>query len=197
MGLAFVYEEGQTPLNEDESEGLLAKTITTQHQLNEVEQLNIEEAIEWTLRKKFALRDILNESFSNDLHKKMFGSVWKWAGDYRKTNKNIGVDKYQIATSLRNLRDDCKFWIDNKTFSEDEIAIRFKHRIVSIHCYSNGNGRHSRLIADIIASHVFRKPVFTWGSASLRSSEARTIYIKALKKADQGDISDLIDFARS
>ncbi len=198
MGLGLKYEQGQTPLDESETEGLLLKTITTQGELNEAEQLNIEEAVEWTLRRKFGLDDILSETFCNELHRKMYNGVWRWSGVFRKTNKNIGVDYYNIPLELRALIDDCKFWIAHKTYSADEIAVRFKHRIVSIHCYSNGNGRHSRLMADVIVSHIFGSPVFTWGAANLvKAGKARERYLKALKLADKGDISGLLEFARA
>jgi Fic-DOC domain mobile mystery protein B len=198
MGLDLQYEEGQTPLDENESEGLLLKTITTQGELNEAEQLNIGEAVEWTLRRKFSVDDIVSERFCNELHRKMYSTVWRWAGTFRRTNKNIGVDKYQIPVDLRNLLDDCRYWIDNKTYAEDEIAVRFKHRIVSIHCYVNGNGRHSRLMADVIVSQIFGRPVFTWGAANLaKLGQPRQIYLKALKLADRGDVSELVTFARS
>ena len=197
MGLAINHEDGQTPLDENESVGLLLNTITTQGELNEAEQLNIEEAVEWTLRKKFEVDYILSETFCNELHRKMYRGVWQWAGTFRKTNKNIGVDKYQIQAAFRTLIDDCKVWIDHQTYPADEIAVRFKHRIVSIHCYSNGNGRHSRLMADVIVSHIFGRPVFTWGAANLvKAGEARETYIKALKAADKGDLTGLVGFAR-
>ena len=198
MGLEFNYEAGQTPLDEDEKEGLLIKSITTHGQLNEAEQLNIEEAITWTFRKKFSQSDIISEEFVRQLHKKMYSDVWRWAGEFRKTNKNIGVDKFHIGMDLRILLDDVRYWIENKIYNEEEIAVRFKHRIVSIHCFPNGNGRHSRLIADVIISKIFGKPVFTWGRANLVSTgEARQTYLKALKLADKGAIGDLLAFARS
>lgn len=128
----------------------------------------------------------------------MFGEVWQWAGSFRNSNKNIGVDKYQIAPDLRMLLDDCRYWIGNNTFAEDEIAVRFKHRIVSIHCYANGNGRHSRLIADVIIEKIFGKPVFTWGRQNLiHSSTYRATYLSALRAADKGNIEPLVRFARS
>jgi Fic-DOC domain mobile mystery protein B len=197
MGLDLTYEPGQTPLDEDEKEGLLIPSITTRGQLNEAEQLNIEEAITWTLRKKFKPLEILSEEFIRELHKQMYGDVWRWAGDFRKTNKNIGVDKFQIGIELKKLLDDAKYWLENKTYSEDEFAVRFKHRIVSIHCFPNGNGRHSRLIADVIVSQVFGRKVFTWGRTNLVDvSNARKTYLQALKKADSGDLASLIEFAR-
>ncbi len=201
MGLAEIkYEDGQTPLEPDERDGLTISTVSTRAELDEVEQRNIEEAIRWTLerRKRFTPNEILTEQFVIELHKRMYGEVWEWAGSFRKTNKNIGVDKFQISIELRTLLEDCSFWITNKTFSEEEIAIRFKHRIVVIHCFPNGNGRHSRLMADIIIEKVFRKPVFTWGSQSLiRKNSLRSAYLEALREADNGNMKQLIEFARS
>src|SRR5687767_8030753 len=133
MGLDLQYDKGQTPLTEEEMEGLLIKTITTQGELNEQEQLNIEEAVEWTLRRRFNVKDILSEEFVRELHKRMYREVWRWAGQFRKSDKNIGIEWYQIPTSLKNLVDDAAVWVDNATYPPDEVAIRFKHRIVSIH----------------------------------------------------------------
>ena len=198
MGLDMEYIEGQTPLDEDEKEGLLIKSITTRGELDEFEQYNIEKAIQWTLGKKWNSGYILTEEFVKGLHRKMFNEVWSWAGKFRKTNKNIGVDKHQIGISLKQLIDDSKYWIEKKSYSDDEIAIQFKHRIVKIHCFANGNGRHSRLIADIIVSHIFGKQIFTWSSANLnRKGEVRSKYLEAIKAADNGDIKPLVLFARS
>jgi len=197
MGLNLEYIEGQSPLDEDEKEGLLIKTISTRGELDEFEQANIQEAIEWSIKTKIRKDQILTEDFILLLHKRMFGAVWDWAGSRRKTNKNIGVDKTQIAVELRKLIDDCKFWIDNKTFDAEEIAIRFSHRLVKIHVFPNGNGRHSRLVADILISKVFNKPVFTWGRSDLsRKSPIRKEYLTAIYKADYGDYESLIEFAR-
>ena len=128
----------------------------------------------------------------------MYGEVWAWAGNFRKTDKNIGVDKWQIPVALKSLLDDALFWVQHNSFPPDEIAIHFKHRIVSIHCFPNGNGRHSRLMGDIIISKIFKQPEFTWGAASLlKESEERSLYLKALRAADAGDCSLLITFAKS
>ncbi|MGH2564811.1 MAG: mobile mystery protein B, partial [Ginsengibacter sp.] len=148
MGLDLDYIDGQTPLDEDEKEGLLIKTIATRGELDEFEQQNIEQAVLWTLSRSFKADAVFTEDFLRALHKRMYSNVWAWAGEFRKTNKNIGVDKWQIPTDLRNLLDDTKFWYANNTYSPDELTIRFKHRLVSIHCFPNGNGRHSRLMAD-------------------------------------------------
>ncbi len=198
MGLDLVYGKGQTPLSEEEKEGLLLKHISTQGQLNEAEQLNIEEAVQWTLQKKFNSTAILSETFIRGLHKRMYRDVWRWAGEFRLTDKNIGGDWKQVAILLRGLADDCQYWIDHNHFSADEIAVRFKHRIVSIHCFPNGNGRHSRLMADVIVSHLFGKPVFSWGAKSYKDpKQAREDYIAALKKADKDEMAALLQFARS
>lgn len=198
MGLDLTYSDGQTPLDEEEKEGLIIPTISTRGELNEFEQLNIEEAIQWSLRGSFTLSRLLSETFVKSLHKRMYGKVWKWAGVYRQSNKNIGVDKWQIATALKTLLDDTHFWIDQETYAPDEIAIRFKHRLVSIHCFPNGNGRHSRLMADMLIKSIFKLPVFTWGSADLvEQPDPRKAYLKSLKAADQGNVEPLIRFARS
>ena len=197
MGLDFKYIDGQTPLSEEEKEGLLIKTITTRGELDELEQLNIEKTIEWTLINKFAKEKILSEEFIKSVHMKMFGDVWKWAGAFRRSEKNIGVDWIKIGVELRILLDDTKYWIENNTYSPDEIAIRFKHRLVNIHCFPNGNGRHSRIMADIIIESVFGKEVFTWNNSNfVKPDNARKEYIDSIRKADNGTIDPLLEFAR-
>lgn len=198
MGLNLEYINGQTPLDEDEKDGLLIPTIATRTELDEFEQQNIEDAILWLLSTSLKKEAILTEKFVRNLHKRMYGNVWEWAGNFRKTNKNIGVDKWQIPTDLKVLLDDTLYWIINSSFTPDEIAIRFKHRIVSIHCFPNGNGRHSRLMADVIINKIFKLEVFSWGSVSLISaSNSRYSYLKALKEADNGNFEPLLLFARS
>jgi len=197
MGLDFKYIYGQTPLSEEEKEELLIKSVTTRGELDELEQLNIEKAVEWTLENKFSKEKILSEEFIKLLHKKMLGEVWEWAGKFRKSEKNIGVDWIRIEVELRMLLDDTKYWIENKTYSPDEIAIRFKHRLVNIHCFPNGNGRHSRLMADIIIESVFGMEAFTWNNSSLvKPDKLRIEYIDSIRQADNGSIEPLLEFAR-
>ncbi len=197
MGLDLDYTDGQTPLDEDEKDDLLISTITTRGELNEFEQLGVEKAIEWTMKRKLGLPKILTEDFVKELHRRMFEDIWKWAGQFRTSNKNLGVDKNEIRTEVRKLLDDCQYWIDHNVFAGDEIAVRFSHRMVSIHPFSNGNGRHSRLIADILVSHGFGRPFFSWGSINLTAQgTARSAYLKALRAADDNDYQSLIDFAR-
>lgn len=198
MGLELHYKAGQTPLNEEEKEGLKIKSITTQGELDEFEQLNIEKAVEWTIHTNLKQDRILTEKFVKDLHKKMYGDVWKWAGEFRKSDKNIGIKWIQINVELKNLIDDTKYWIANNTFSPEEISIRFKHRIVAIHCFPNGNGRHSRMMADIIIECIFGKELFSWhNSRMVNADETRKKYIEALRNADNGNINPLIEFAKS
>jgi len=197
MGLIFEYIYGQTPLSEEEKEGLLIKSITTRGELDELEQLNIEKAVEWTLENKFSKEKILSEEFIKLVHKKMLGDVWEWAGKFRRSEKNIGVDWIRIGVELRMLLDDTKYWIENNTYSSDEIAIRFKHRLVNIHCFPNGNGRHARLMADIIIESVFGMKVFSWNNSNLvKPDNVRKEYIDSIKQADNGSIKPLLKFAR-
>lgn len=198
MGLDLDFTNGQTPLDEDEKEGLLIPGIATRGELDEFEQQNIEQAISWSLTRSFKPDTVFTELFVKSLHKRMYGHVWKWAGEFRKTNKNIGVDKWQIPIVLKTLLDDVQFWHANNTYSPDETTIRFKHRLVNIHCFANGNGRHSRLMADIIIEKIYKLPVYTWGSASLiKKGDSRSTYLNAVKAADKGDVQPLIIFARS
>src|SRR6478735_5790326 len=190
MGLKLEYIPGQTPLDENEIEGLLISTIATYEELNEFEQQNIEQAILWTLTRTFKQPKILTEEFIKEVHKRMYSEVWKWAGEFRKTNKNIGIEPFKIGPELKYLLDDVNYWINNKTYTPDEIALRFKHRLVSIHCFPNGNGRHSRLMADILIEKAFKLPVFSWGASILSmQNNSRTEYLKAVKAADKGDIN--------
>lgn len=197
MGIDLKYVPGQTPLDENQILGLKIKTISNQQQLNEFEQANINEALKWLSNKK-KLPEILSESFILQLHQKMFGKVWRWAGTFRRTETNIGVDWIRIPLELRVLTDDCQYWMENSVFSAEEIAIRFKHRLVSIHCFTIGNGRHSRLMADIIAIYCLGLPVFTWGHSNLTTdTNQRKSYLNALKLADKGEYLELIKFAKS
>jgi Fic-DOC domain mobile mystery protein B len=198
MGLDLDYIDGQTPLDEDEKEGLLIPTIATRGELDEFEQQNIEQAVQWSLGRSLKAENVFTEEFIRALHKRMYGNVWAWAGEFRKTNKNIGVDKWEIPTALRQLLDDVKYWYENKTYNPDELTIRFKHRLVSIHCFANGNGRHSRLMADIVIEKIFKEPVYSWGAGDLvKKGDPRTTYLSAIKAADNGDIQPLIKFARA
>lgn len=198
MGLTIEYIEGQTPLDDDEKEGLRIPSITTREELDEFEQLNIEKAIQWTFGKKISVEQLFSEKFIKELHKRMYGEVWKWAGTFRTSEKNLGIKNYLIAIELKQLLDDAIFWKENNTYSPAELAIRFKHRLVSIHCFANGNGRHSRLMADLIMEKIYDSTFFSWGSSNLvKATETRSNYIQAVRKADNNDIEPLISFAKS
>ncbi|MFA5834875.1 MAG: mobile mystery protein B [Bacteroidota bacterium] len=198
MGLNLTYDPGQTPLTPEELDELKIKSIATRGELDELEQQNIEKAFEWLMGRSLSVDKILSEEFIFDLHKRMLGDVWSWAGIQRKSNKNIGVDWTQIRTELRALIVDTKYWIEHHVFSEDEIAIRFKYRLVSIHCFPNGNGRHSRLMADIIIEKIYGGELFTWGSGNLiQKGQTRSNYLTALKTGDVNSIDELLKFARS
>ena len=186
--------DGSTPLTEEEFEQLIPSYITLRYELNEAEQANILEAVEWAFLRK---RDVLSERFLDNLHKRMLGRVWRWAGKHRQLNKNIGVDAYRIPAELRQLLEDCRYWIDNATYEPDEIAVRFHHRLVWIHPYPNGNGRHARLATDLLLVGLGRKP-FSWGRVNLvDASKTRTEYIAALRAADNHHIKLLLEFVRT
>lgn len=144
-------DDANTPLTAEEREQLIPAYITLRHELNEAEQINIGQALRWTTARK---RDVLDQKFLRQLHKRMFGDVWRWAGQYRTSARNIGVDPYRITTDVHQAIGDACYWITHKTYPPDEIAVRFSHRLVAIHPFPNGNGRFSRLIGDLLAQQL-------------------------------------------
>jgi Fic-DOC domain mobile mystery protein B len=195
--MEFHYARGATPLDPNEAAGLVPTHITTQADLNAWEQVNIVQGDRWAARQK--KRELLDEGFIRELHRQMFDKTWQWAGTFRHSNKYIGVDWTQVAVKLRHLLDNTKYQIDNHVFGADEMAVRFHHQLVWIHAFPNGNGRHARLMADLLATRLGR-PRLTWGGgeATITSVEVlRDRYLSALRAADQGQFGDLIAFARS
>ena len=192
----FEYPDGATPIDPDEMEGLKLGHITTRGELNRFEQDNINDALQWLESGRKG--DILTEKFAKALHQKMFGKVWKWAGTFRRSGKNIGVDWHKIPVELHTLLADVRYWIENKTYSEDETAARFHHRLVWIHMFPNGNGRHARLMTDVLLTEVLGQEPFTWNVERINvEDQVRELYIKALQLADNSDYSALLDFVRA
>jgi Fic-DOC domain mobile mystery protein B len=178
----------------DKRADLIPSHITLRRELNALEQGNILTASVWALQRR---HDPVREPFTRKLHRRMFRKVWRWAGKYRTTNTNLGVDWTLIQPRLYEVLDTTRFWIENKTFPPDEIAIRFHHALVSVHPFSDGNGRWSRLMADVLAARLER-PRFTWGGGDLGDAgQMRQKYIDALKVADNQDLAQLLAFARS
>jgi Fic-DOC domain mobile mystery protein B len=190
----FEGPDEATPLTPEERRELIPAHIAYRTELNEAEQENIARAQDWALGRK---RDLLTEKFIIDLHRRMLGDVWKWAGKLLKSERNLGIPFFEIPVALRQLLDDTKAWIEYKAYPPDEIAVRFHHRLVQIHPFTNGNGRHSRLMADLLVMK-FGGERFSWGSANLQDAgSVRQRYIAALKAADNYDIGPLLAFARS
>jgi Fic-DOC domain mobile mystery protein B len=194
--VADLFEEPDdaTPFTPEEKRGLIPAYVTFRRELNQAEQENIARGQDWALSRR---RDVLTEKFLKDLHGRMFGDVWRWAGEFRTSARNLGTASYEIPMAVRGLLEDTRAWLDHQSYSPDEIAVRFHHRLVQIHPFPNGNGRHSRLMADLLVMHLGRER-FTWGSANLQNAGGvRTRYIEALKTADNHDIAPLLAFVRS
>lgn len=184
------YPPGSTPLDPDELGGLIPKYISTQGELNILEQANILSGKNWALKYK---KEILDESFVRRLHKKMYEDVWKWAGTYRQSEKTIGIDSSQISTQLYNLIKNTQTWIQLNSYSWTEILARFHHRLVFIHPFSNGNGRYARMHTEFLALR-YDQEIPTWGEKKFQGnlyedSDIRNEYIAALKQADQKKLS--------
>ena len=192
----YAADDAATPLTEEEKADLLPSYISFRHELNAAEQANILKAQLWAQQSRQA-RSILSEATLRELHKRMFSDVWRWAGVFRKTARNIGVDAWKIPTELRVLIEDTCFWIEQQTYELDEIATRFHHRLVLIHPFPNGNGRHARLATDLLLLSQGAEP-FTWGQAQLDAiGQTRQDYVSALRQADRGDYQALQTFVRS
>ena len=188
------YPKGATPLDPDEMEGLKFPHIQTQGELDELEQQNIQEGYNWLTRQR-KYKDLLSEDFLKALHDKLLGSVWSWAGHFRQSEKNIGIDPLYIPVELRTLLEDAKFWVEHGTYGREEFAARFHHRLVKIHSFPNGNGRHARIMTDVILEKTLGVAAINWGSGSLnKDGEHREIYISALRAADNNDYQPLIEF---
>ncbi len=193
-GLFDQPDDAATPLAPEEMGDLIPSHIAFRRELNEAEQENIARGHGWALSRS---RDPLTEKFIRDLHRRMLGDVWRWAGKFRTTERNIGINYWEIPVALRQLLDDAKAWIAYNTYPADEIAVRFHHRLVQIHPFPNGNGRHSRLMADLLAMKLGRERL-SWGRESLcDAGSLRRRYIEALRAADNHDIDPLLKFART
>lgn len=195
MAIELELKPGQTPLDPDEVAGLKPRHIATQGELDEWEAQNILKASRWIARQKKL--DVLNDHFCRELHVKMFDDTWKWAGTFRKSDKNIGCDWTQIAVSLRQLLDNMAYWLEHNVFPPEEVAVRFHHRLVWLHAFPNGNGRHARLMTDCLLRQCGLAP-FSWGRGNLViANEVRQRYIQALRAADTNDYALLLAFVRS
>lgn len=192
--MIFVEPEGATPLDPDERQGLKFPHITTRGELDELEQANIEQGLAWIARRRTG--EIFDHVFIRKLHARLFGDVWNWAGEFRLTEKNIGIDPFMISVQLQALLDDTRYWAENNVFSPLESAARFHHRMVQIHPFPNGNGRHARIATDILLEEIYRHPPIEWASGfDLQSdNERRNAYIAALRAADAGDHDLLFAF---
>ena len=195
MGLFEEPDSAATPLTAEETKGLIPSHIALRRELNAAEQANILRGQEWALRDRRP--DILTEAFITELHRRMFGEVWRWAGTFRMTERNIGIDAWKIPVELRILLDDARLWVAKTVFPPDEIAVRLHHRLVAIHPFPNGNGRHARLVADLLVLKLGR-PRFPWGRGVLTTpGDLRRRYIDALRQADVHEIGPLLAFARA
>lgn len=186
--------DGHTELDEDERHDLIPTYIATRRELFDAEQRNITKAL---LRARPTVERLLDDKYLRELHRSMFGDVWSWAGRYRTRETNIGVEPALISTAVRTLVDDTRAWIDQKTYPIDELGARFHHRLVAVHPFVNGNGRHGRIAADLLLAALGQEP-FSWGSGlAVDTDRLRRAYREALVAADHDDLHLLLAFVRS
>jgi len=190
----FAADGDATPLTPEERNGLIPTHVTLRRELDELEQQNILDADRWAFGRK---HNVLDEPFLLGLHRRMFGRVWKWAGKYRTSERNLGIEVYRIQPEIRQIINDARYWTDHESYLPDELAVRFHHRLVYVHPFPNGNGRWSRLAADILIVQLGGVR-FTWGQTNLREAgDLRRAYIDALHAADNHDLEPLVAFAKS
>ncbi len=197
MALSDSQPSGATALDPDEIADLIPKHIATHDELNEWEQSNIIQGQEWALRSRFSkFPKILTDDYVRQLHKRMFDQTWRWAGEYRRTGKNIGINWEQIPVQTRNTLEDAQLWVRESIYEPVELCVRVHHRLVEIHPFPNGNGRNARLIADLILLKHFKLNRLPWGGRELGLPGGnRNQYLAALRLADQGDFASLVKFA--
>jgi Fic-DOC domain mobile mystery protein B len=189
--VTFEFPPASTPIDTDAATGLIP-SLTTQRELNEFEAMNILDAVKWAHRTRPSSTNLLNASAILAIHKKMFGKTWKWAGTLRQRETSIGVDPRRIQSDLKILLDDMTYWLKHGTYSIEECAIRFHHRLVKIHVFPNGNGRHARLLCDLSLKANNRKPIVWPADLQGQNSTERTRYLAALKAADNDDYTPLL-----
>jgi Fic-DOC domain mobile mystery protein B len=191
----FGEPEHATPLDPSEREGLRLTWVTTRADLNIAEQDNIDRGAAWAFRARQP--ELMSVDFVLQLHKRMFGDVWSWAGQYRRTERNIGIAPHLIGAQTSQLMSDAAYWLEQGTYAPTELAVRVHHGLVLIHPFANGNGRHARMMADLVLRRL-GQPALSWGGGSLSNiSELRRAYVDALRSADRGDFDALIAFSRA
>lgn len=191
----FQEPEDATPLEPEEREGLRLTWVTTRTDLNIAEQDNIDKGAAWAFRARKP--ELMTVDFVLQLHKRMLGDVWSWAGQYRRTERNIGIAPHMIGVQTSQLMGDAAYWVENATYEPTELAVRLHHRLVYIHPFPNGNGRHARMMADLVLRRL-GAPSLSWGGGSLADlNELRRAYVDALRLADREDYDALIAFSRS
>lgn len=193
----FQEPDDATPLDPGQRDGLLQTWVTDRNDLNEAEQENIVKGAAWARHRRGGAADMLTDDFVKTLHKQMFGEVWKWGGTYRQSELNMGVAPHLVPQEMPAMLSDVRFWVENNTPPPDEIAARLHHRLTQIHAFPNGNGRHARMMADLLIERLGGQP-FSWGGGSLKDvGTLRTQYVAALKAADNHDMGPLMTFVRS
>lgn len=199
MALTGAHAPGATPLSEEDLEGLRIPSITTHGELNEAEAANIIRGQDWALRTRRArLADMLSHTFLQRLHEAMLGELWTWAGEYRGRDTRIGVPHPQVPESLHTVLEDARTGLKHTTYSPEEFAIRLHYRIVTVHPFRNGNGRHARMVGDVALIRHFNRPAFPWGRSPIRTADAvRQAYRDAVVAADHHDFLPLLAFATS
>jgi len=207
----FSAAYASTPIEPDDHQFLVPemKHLITWADVDAEEASNIAKGRAWLIAQHFTLDDLFDTLTLRTIHQRMFGKVWTWAGSVRRRETSIGIDPSQIQTQFEQLVQNFRWRAANADeigFSEEErreLGIRFHTEMVAIHAFVNGNGRHARLVANLVDSAMglgsLADPLYPWGARSgLPSAESRKLYLDAIKLAgSRGEYGPLLDIATS
>lgn len=170
--------------------------VATNNELNELEALNIADAFAWADDQTWQTADFFTQHVLREIHAKMFDQVWVWAGTYRSREVNIGnCPPEEISTRLEQVLGNLSYQSENGRSAHD-VCTALHHCIAQIHPFPNGNGRHARLVARLLAQTMgLERSSLTWGSTEYADEDTRkAAYISSLRAADDGDFGPLKSF---
>lgn len=180
--------EGETPL--DDLSGLKAD-ITKRGELDTLEFQNNLKAYQKYFLKPLSLTRIFTHRGLLRIHQEMFGEVWSWAGEKRKSGKNLGPPPAKVGFEINRLLFDFHRWEKSK-IEPIEIAARLHQRLVWIHPFENGNGRWARMAANLYL-HGKGLPLIQWPTdQEFVKKVFKPAYLSALRAADGGDHGPLL-----
>ena len=152
---------GETPIPGDELAALVPHVIDTlaapitRADIYDLESAVLQDVTETQLAAaldgSLTLDDLLNDYFLRDLHTQLYGDIWMWAGRWRQYEVNIGVAPEHIAVELRSAMGNIGYrWERAADWTPRELGVAVHAEAVRVHPFTDGNGRTTRLLADLV-----------------------------------------------